>query len=180
MHTLQWIAIQAEDDVTEDYDVEEQMEDAFNELRNTLESYLEGEYNGAWYDWMVVGGGRWNENADPYFGSDMSMVIHDTDTIKAKVEECLKYRVAEFNDYRKSFDGASVDLSAKLDSYDGTTQYSFDLYPLNKMIDMLQGEWDFNSKFYDITHYSTNPKFMLDSIASGSVNWYLVPVDFHF
>jgi hypothetical protein len=169
MHVLQWIAVK---DV-EDKDM------AFRSVRNTLESYLEGEYNGAWYDWFVTGGGRWNDNADPY-SDDMSMVIHDTDAIKAKVDECLQLRVDEFNDYRKSFDSASVDLSAKLDSYDGTTQYSFDLYPLNKMIDMLQGEWDFNSYFYDITHYSTNPKFMLDSIASGSVNWYLIPVDFHF
>jgi hypothetical protein len=44
----------------------------------------------------------------------------------------------------------------------------------------LQGKWDFNSYFFDMTSQSVNEKFMLESIDKGEKNWYLVYVDFHF
>ena len=93
------------------------------------------------------------------------------------VSEAIEARVDTFNDYRKRLNDQSLDINAKLDKYDGLTDYSFDLYELNKCIDMLQGKWDMNSYFYDLNNWSTNPKFMLDNVDDS---WYLVPVDFHF
>jgi len=34
-----------------------------------------------------------------------------------------------------------------------------------------------DSYFYDINNWSTNPKWVLDTLDDS---WYLVPVDFHF
>jgi hypothetical protein len=89
-------------------------------------------------------------------------------------------RVDEFNSYRKSFEAKDLDLSAKLDSYTGEMRYDFELYELKKMIDMIQGEWDMNSYFFDIHHESTNVNHMQNDLDLNPDMWYLVPVDFHF
>jgi hypothetical protein len=96
------------------------------------------------------------------------------------VDKAISNRMDEFEDYRKSYSEKGIDLDNKLDSYRGVMNYDFELYPLKKMIDMIQGEWDMNSYLYDIHHESTNPDHMYKSIDLGNKNWYAVPVDFHF
>jgi hypothetical protein len=175
MHVLQYIAVMA-------YDKDE----AFRSVKYNLELELgNGESTtNSWYDWFVAGGGRWNPNPDSqYDDSDQSMVIsykESPDEYKAMVDSMISNRLDEFNGYRKSFEEKGVDLNAKLDSYTGVMQYDFELYPLAKMIDMLQGQWDFNSYFYDMEHSSTNPEHMLNILDIKPEMWYLVPVDFHF
>jgi hypothetical protein len=175
MHVLQWIAVQADSE-----------DEAFRTVKDTLESELgNSEYSSnAWFDWFVTGGGRWNPNPDSqYFDGDQSMVISyakDKDTYLSRVEESIQSRIDEFNNYRKSFEGKGIDLNAKLDNYTGVMNYDFELYPLKKMIDMIQGEWDFNSYFYDMHHASTNPEHMQKALDLRPDVWYLVPVDFHF
>lgn len=174
MHVLQWIAVNAES-----------KDQAFQDVKDKLESEMgDGTSPATWYDWFVVGGGRWNPNEDKQYEEDDSMVISayeaGNDVVIAKINECLESRIREFNDYRESFNKAEIDLNAKLDTYDGVMQYDFDLYPLKKMIDMIQGEWDFNSYYFDFMAYSTNPKWLLESLDKDNKNWYLIPVDFHF
>lgn len=168
MHVLQRIAVQADD-----------KDHAFRSVKDYLETQMGDEYNySSWYDWFVTGGGRWNENADQYNDDDQSMTIsyaEEPEKFISSINEAIEARVAEFNQYRKSL--ADVDINASLDKYDGQMDFSFDLYPLGKMIDLMQGKWDFNSYFFDCTHETTNTKYMLDKI-DGS--WYLVYVDFHF
>jgi hypothetical protein len=93
------------------------------------------------------------------------------------INNAIQSRKDEFATYRDRFEKQNIDISASLDKYDGTTDYSFDMYELNKLIDMLQGKWDMNSYFYDLNNWSTNPKWVLDNLDDS---WYLVPVDFHF
>jgi hypothetical protein len=175
MHVLQRIAVQADS-----------KDEAFRNVKYTLEQELgNNEYSSnAWFDWFVTGGGRWNPNeGSQYNDDDQSMTIsydEEPDKFLAQVALAIQSRVEEFNRYRQHFNDKNVDINAKLDSYDGSTDYSFDLYDLNKMIDMLQGKWDFNSYFFDMTSQSVNEKFMLESIDKGNKNWYLVFVDFHF
>jgi len=180
MHVLQWIAVKQKDFDLEDIDTCK--EEAFDSVKSTFESmYSESEGLGGWSDWYVVGGGRYHHNPDSqYEEKDHSMVIsygENPELFTKTVSDCVESRVSEFNTYRKSYDENNTDISNELDKYNGITEYSFSLYPLAKMIDMLQGQWDFNSYFYDITNWSTNPKFMLDSVDDS---WYLIPVDFHF
>jgi hypothetical protein len=174
MHVLQRIAVQAED-----------KDEAFRIVKDTLEQELgNNEYSSnTWFDWFVTGGGRWNINPDSQYEDDNNMTIsydEDPQAFLAQVALAIQSRVEEFNRYRQHFAEKNVDINAKLDSYDGSTDYSFDLYDLSKMIDMLQGKWDFNSYFFDMTSQSVNEKFMLESIDKGEKNWYLVYVDFHF
>ena len=175
MHVLQYIAV-----VADDKDM------AFRTVKDTLESELgNNEYSSnAWFDWFVTGGGRWNPNPDSqYDDNDQSLVIsydNTPDEYRLMVDSMIVNRMDEFNGYRKSYDEKDIDINAKLDTYTGVMQYDFELYPLKKMIDMIQGTWDYNSYFYDMHSASTNPEHMYKNIDKGNKNWYLVPVDFHF
>ena len=174
MHVLQHIAV-----------VADSQDEAFRTVKDSLESEL-GDYESttnSWFDWFVAGGGRWNPNPDSQYADDQSMVILYDEApadYKETVDKAIISRMEEFNSYRKSYEEKGIDLEAKLDNYKGVMNYDFELYPLKKMIDMIQGEWDMNSYFYDMHHASTNPDHMYKSIDLGNKNWYLVPVDFHF
>jgi hypothetical protein len=169
MHVLQYIAVVAED-------TDEAMAQVENQLNQELNPGL------SWYDWFVIGGGRF-VSGDPYESSPnhiISAYEAGNDVFVQTINDCLESRKREFADYRASFDKSEIDLNAKLDSYTGNTDYSFELYPLKKMIDMLQGNWDYNSYFFDMDSFSTNPKFILDKAEKDNKNIFLVPVDFHF
>jgi hypothetical protein len=174
MHVLQYIAVQAD---TQD--------EAFRTVKDSLESEL-GAYESttnSWFDWFVAGGGRFNPNPDSQYQDDEAMVVSYDEApaeYRDMVDKMITNRIEEFNGYRKQFESKGVDIEAKLDNYKGIMNYDFELYPLKKMIDMIQGEWDYNSFFYDMHHASTNPEHMYKSIDLGNKNWYAVPVDFHF
>jgi hypothetical protein len=161
-------------------------DEAFRTVKEKLELELGNDQmtSGAWFDWFVTGGGRWNPNPDSqYNDDDQSWVISYDEApleYRSMVDKAISNRMDEFEDYRKSYSEKGIDLDNKLDSYRGVMNYDFELYPLKKMIDMIQGEWDMNSYLYDIHHESTNPDHMYKSIDLGNKNWYLVPVDFHF
>jgi hypothetical protein len=174
MHVLQRIAIQADD-----------KDEAFARVKDTLEQEMgNNDYSShTWYDWFVTGGGRWNPNPDSQYEDDNNMTIsyeEEPDKFISQVALAMQSRVDEFNRYRKYYEERAVDINAKLDSYDGSTDYSLDLYDLSMMIDMLQGKWNYNSYFFDMHSQSVSQKFMLESIDKGEKNWYLVYVDFHF
>jgi hypothetical protein len=174
MHVLQHIAV-----------IADSQDEAFRTVKDSLESEL-GNYDSttnSWFDWFVAGGGRWNPNPDSQYADDQSMVISYDDNpadYRETIDKAIISRMEEFNGYRKSYEEKGIDIEAKLDNYKGVMNYDFELYPLKKMIDMIQGEWDFNSYFYDMHHASTNPDHMYKSIDLGNKNWYAVPVDFHF
>ena len=175
MHVLQYIAVVAENN-----------DEAFRTVKDGLESELgSNEYaTNSWFDWFVTGGGRWNPNPDSQYDDDDQSMIISYDEAPAEYREMISSmitnRIEEFNNYRKSFDEKDIDINAKLDNYKGVMNYDFELYPLKKMIDMIQGTWDYNSYFYDMHHASTNPEHMYKNIDLGNKNWYIVPVDFHF
>jgi hypothetical protein len=172
MHVLQYIAVKAEDS-----------DEAMRRVEHTLQSWLGGDESpsGTWYDWFVVGGGRFVAG-DPYASSPNHIVSYaeDVEKFNELVDKAISNRVDEFNSYRKSLKEKDVDLETKLDSYTGEMQYDFELYPLKKMIDMLQGNWDFNSYFFDLEHDSTNTEHFRKKVSEGGIDWFLVPVDFHF
>jgi hypothetical protein len=174
MHVLQYIAV-----------VADSQDEAFRTVKDTLESELGNDQfaSNAWFDWFVAGGGRWNPNPDSQYADDQSMIISYEEApldYRSMVDNMISNRMDEFESYRKSYNEKGIDLEAKLDSYRGVMTYDFELYPLKKMIDMIQGEWDMNSYFYDMNSASTNPEHMYKNIDLGNKNWYIVPVDFHF
>ena len=172
MHVLQYIAVKADSP-----------EEAVDNVRFQLESMLGNDGSTtSWFDWFVTGGGRFNSENDPYTEGTTNMVVSskDSEAFEKIIEESIETRLSEFRRYREEWERSNINLSSYFDEYDGTMDYSMKLYSLGKMIDMAQGEWDFNSYFYDLDNWSTNPVHMTkDRINNGTV-WYLVPVDFHF
>ena len=180
MHVLQWIATEAED-----------KDEAYRRVEDTLQGML-GDFESptlTWYDWFVVGGGRWNTAGDEsataaYTEGKTNLIIsYDEDPVAFRVQvlRSLEDRKSEFDNYAKDIDSSIIDKIIK--DYD-PKEFDFasfqKLYPIKKMIDMAYGTWDFNAYFYDMVNDSTTPKYMYESLDKGNKNWYLVPVDFHF
>jgi hypothetical protein len=172
MHVLQYIAVKADTP-----------EEAIDNVRFQLESMLGNDGSTtSWFDWFVTGGGRFNSNNDPYTDGATNMVVSskDSEAFEKIIEESIEARLSEFRRYRAEWDRSNMNLDSYFDEFDGTMDYSMKLYTLGKMIDMVQGDWDFNSYFYDLQNWSTNPIHMTKDRINDDGVWFLVPVDFHF
>jgi len=180
MHVLQWIATEAED-----------KDEAYRRVEDSLQNML-GDFDTptmTWFDWFVVGGGRWNmseddSNDEAYVGGKTNMVIsydEDPQHFRTRLLQSMESRKAEFDGYAKDLD---LDVLTKIINDYNPNEFDFpafqSLYPIKKLIDMAYGTWDFNAYFYDMLNDTTTPKYLYDSIDTGNKNWYLVPVDFHF
>ena len=180
MHVLQWIAVQA-DNKDESYRI---VEDTLQTMLGDIESITN-----TWYDWFVVGGGRWNTQEGDDFreayneGKTNMIISYDEDPqhFRTRLLQCMESRKAEFDDYAKDVDPSVI---TKIITSYNPNEFDFpvfqELYPIKKMIDMAYGQWDMNSYFYDMVNDTTTPKYLYESIDKGNKNWYLVPVDFHF
>jgi hypothetical protein len=175
MHTLQWIAVTADD-----------KDEAFRSVKDYLETAMGTEESYAsWYDWFVCGGGRWNPNeGSQYDDTDQSMVISYEDEPQKFLEainNSIQSRKEEFDRYAKD---VNPEIIAKIISRYDPSEKDFvlftEMYPIKKVIDMAYGEWDFNSYYFDCDNQTTAPAYMFESIDNGNKNWYAVPVDFHF
>jgi hypothetical protein len=171
MHVLQYIAVKADSP-----------EEAIDSVRERLQDILGNEYGGgAWYDWFITGGGRFNQESDPYTDGQINMVVSskDSEAFELILKDCVEARMSEFRRYVEEWKRSNINLDSYFEEYDGAMDYSMKLYSLGKIIDMAQGEWDFNSYFYDIDNWSTNPVHMNKERLEVGTLWYLVPVDFH-
>jgi hypothetical protein len=180
MHVLQWIAVQADD-----------KDEAYRRVEDTLQTML-GEYESAtntWFDWFVVGGGRWNmseedDHTQAYVEGKTNLIVSakdEPDLFKDRIDETMQSRQAEFDGYAKDVDPTILDKIIK-DYNPRDYDYSkfSTIYPIKKMLDMAYGIWDYNSYFFDMENDTTVPKYMVEAIDKEPENWYLVPVDFHF
>ena len=169
MHFLQYIAVQADN-------ADEAMRTVEDSLNNELGR--DEHVNNAWFDWFVVGGGRFTEG-DPYESSPNNIISYKdkSDEFVIMIDRMVINRLVEFGRYKKYFLEKNIDISVYLDKYDGNSNYSFELYELNQMIEMFQGSWNHNSYFYDMHNASTNTRYVLDNLNDS---WYLIPIDFHF
>jgi hypothetical protein len=180
MHVLQWIAVEAEDRI-----------EAYRTVEETLQNML-GDFDmptTTWYDWFVVGGGRWNvgendDSSEAYTEGKTNLIIsydEEPADFRTQVLRSMEDRKSEFDGYAKDVDSTILDKI--INDYD-PKEFDFpafqSLYPIKKLIDMAYGTWDFNAYFYDMLNDTTTPKYLYESIDKGNKNWYLVPVDFHF
>jgi hypothetical protein len=179
MHVLQWIAVEAED-----------KDMAYRTVLDSLESKMGDEYNlTSWYDWFIVGGGRWNieegENwKEAYAEGKTNLIVSakdDPQAFKDRIANCMENRKVEFERYAKQIEPNVIDNAIRdYNPVDPDYKAFSPLYPIQKVIDMVYGNWDFNSYFYDIVNDTIAPKYVLEAIDKEPDNWYLVPVDFHF
>jgi hypothetical protein len=180
MHVLQWIATEAED-----------KDEAYRRVEDTLQTMLGDSESPTltWYDWFVVGGGRFNVSEDEdfkeaYVEGKTNLIVsanEQPDEFDERVLQAMENRKAEFDGYAKDLDTSIID---KIITDYNPREYDFfafqKLYPIKKLIDMAYGTWDFNAYFYDMVNDTTTPKYLFEAIDENPKNWYLVPVDFHF
>ena len=176
MHTLHWIAVEAEDE-----------ENATDVVDQTLDSYMSGnDAPSTWYDWFVVGGGRWNtaEGDDLAEGyktkSNMVIAFEDNpNAFRAKIDDCIQQRMVDYKQYLAEVKENHV--IDKLENYGGTMSYDYHFYSLNRLLAFQMGEWSHDSWFFYMVDDSTNATHILSKIDKGlGESLYLVPVDFHF
>lgn len=176
MHTLHWIAVEAEDE-----------ENAVDVVDQTLDSYMSGNDNmSTWYDWYIVGGGRWNTEDDdnPMSGytKKSNMVISfdkDPNAFRAKIDDAMQQRMADYKQYLAEVKESNV--LHKLENYGGTMSYDPSFYALNRLLAYQMGEWSHDSWFFDMVHDSSNATHILSKLdRNEGENIFLVPVDFHF
>jgi hypothetical protein len=174
MHVLQYIATKADS-----------ADEAFDDVKRHLEAELGDEYtHNSWFDWFVVGGGRWaSEEGNQYNDDYRADVVHqDSPKFQEYLEIAKRDRKAEFDNYMES--AKKIDYPTYLDKlsneFGNEFTYPHELYPLKKVYDMAMGIWDYNSYYYDMVHDSINMVHLQNSLDKGDKNWYLVPVDFHF
>lgn len=179
MHTLQWIAVQAED-----------KDEAYRSVEESLNNML-GDYESptmTWFDWFIVGGGRWNTSdsdnyLEAYAEGKTNLIVSAKDTpdeFDERILQAMESRKREFDNYAKDVDFSILD---KIISGYNPREFDYalfqDIYPIKKIIDMAYGNWDFNSYFYDMHHDSTTPKHLFEAIDKDPTGWFLTPVDFH-
>jgi hypothetical protein len=108
MHVLQWIAVQADN-----------KDEAYRRVEDTLQTML-GEYESTtntWYDWFIVGGGRWNvgegeDNNEAYVEGKTNLILsakEDPDLFDERVLQSMESRKAEFDQYAKDVDTSAID-----------------------------------------------------------------------
>ena len=177
MHTLQWVIVSAEDEETAADVADSQLQELMGD----------GENVSSWYDWFVVGGGRWNAEQDPYHNSSNMVISYDRDpnAFSGKLQELIANRIDTYNGYLAEV--KEQDIMAKLENYGGVMTYDPSFYAIARLVAYQQGNWDWDSKFYDLTNWSTNATHILARISSHQIESpekvlgiYLVPIDFHF
>lgn len=177
MHTLQYIATKADS-----------VDEAFNNVKQNLEGQLgDDPYtagSAAWFDWFVVGGGRFAKDESKQYDDEyQGEVAHqDEPLFQEYLETIRKGRKAELDSLME--EARKINLIELLDNItdasDNNYRSALTLYPVKKIYDMTIGLWDFNSYYYDMNTDSIQIVHMLNAIEKGDKDWYLVPVDFHF
>ena len=174
MHTIQYIAVQADD-----------TDMAFRSVKNYLENLLGGEYENTntWFDWFVTGGGRWSSDNDPYNDEFTGDVVHQSSPkFQEYLNKAKEFRQTSLKEYLE--EATRLDLAKILDNIKVSEGDDFQsgmlLYSIKKLYDMTMGEWDYNSYYFDIINDSANMIHLQNSLDKGADSWYIVPVDFHF
>lgn len=171
MHTLHYVAVEADDK---------------EHAALVAESLLE-DMNGEWFDWFVVGGGRWNEQSDELgLRRPTNMIIsaqEDSTAFKDKINELMQWRKETFEGYKPNLSVSLASLNNLVENYDPTTidfGETMHLYEVRRLTDMAMGIWNSDSFFFDLTNDTTNPKYTLQAIDKDPEFCYIVPIDFHF
>lgn len=177
MHVIQYVATTADD-----------VESAHSFVKNYLESLMgNDESHNTWYDWFIVGGGRWASGEDNQYNDTWTGdVVHQSSPkFQEYIDTAHKYKLeATATDIKYA---REIDVAALLDSIEQNQEGlypMFDeankLYAFKNLYNSVIGNWGADSYFFDIENDCTHPRYMRQSIDKGDDNWYIVPVDFHF
>jgi hypothetical protein len=180
MHTLHWIAIQADS-----------KENAFGIVKDNLLPNEDGYRLADWSDWHVVGGGRWNNVGDGYTDQDNMIVSYaeNPDKFKEVLSDIKQVRINQMNNKLIKLDEAFDNLKSDIVDYisndcklEDKKQFDFSRWEIKEAISILNNEWIPDSSFYDNQEFTSSLQYLeerLDKPEKAALQ-YLVPVDFHF
>ena len=172
MHTLHQIATQADS-----------KEEAHRRVKDYLETQLGEDFGPSptWYDWFVVGGGRWSTSDDPY-NTDYWPDVKHTSEIEffQNIAQAMEWRKEQLDRYVTSAKGINLSELLSLIGQVDDFKIGHQLYDVKKIYDVTMGMWGHDSYFFDMINDSTTDKYMQESLDKGDKTWYAVPVDFHF
>lgn len=187
MHTLHYIAVQAQD-----------KQEAFDKVVVSLLPNEDGHRLADWSDWHVVGGGRWSSNANKEnnlmagYNDDPTDVVGFSED-KKRFEEILtdisRYKAGAINRAIKEintdkFISDLVDYASEGgrpgNHFDGNKLMN--LYTIKEAAEMLMGGWIPDSGVYDLQEHIAEVTYLKERLDKPDLAplQYLVPVDFHF
>jgi len=142
----------------------------------------------SWYDWFVVGGGRWSSDPDSQYNNTPSGTVQQgTPKFEEYLQQAEKARQDEYESMTRWAREKVADLEHLLTNLERDNKgleadfgISSKLYPLYKLYQMTSGYWEAESFFFDSINDTMDLKSMREGISSGDTDWWLVPVDFHF
>jgi hypothetical protein len=177
MHTLHYIAVEAQD-----------MEEAFSDVQAFLEPSEEtGFRNCDWSDWHVVGGGRWSESQ---YEDSSNMIIsyaEKPEEFNKIIDGIVKYRIENANQYLTKikldkFTSDIVEYISNSGELPDDSRFDFNNYYINTMCRLMSGEWIPDSAFFDKKEYTADLRYLRERLdkPETAMLQFLVPVDFHF
>jgi len=177
MHTLHYIAVEAQD-----------MEEAFSDVQAFLEPSEEtGFRNCDWSDWHVVGGGRWSESQ---YEDSSNMIIsyaEKPEEFNKIIDGIVKYRIENANQYLTKikldkFTSDIVEYISNSGELPDDSRFDFNNYYINTMCKLMSGEWIPDSAFFDKKDYTADLRYLRERLdkPETAMLQFLVPVDFHF
>jgi hypothetical protein len=196
MHTLHWVAVKSNETIGENgIDMDEAKESAASEVNDTLTGD-ERPY-ADWYDWFVVGGGRFFQNTDAYVFDTMNVIAfaEDPKGFSKTIREALESRATEMRrrlaEITRVNEQSGKSFEERVEEYityslSDSTEYPFDplstMYQFGYVSRMAAEYWLPDTYFYDITNGVTEMRYLLKDMETNEDNdqWFLVPVDFHY
>ena len=178
MHVIQYVAVKSDT-----------AQNAHSSVKQFLEAQMgQVDYvHNTWYDWFVVGGGRWaTEEGNQYNDNYIDDVApQDDPRFQGYLDQAHKWKLeATMDDLKYARDINITEILNNIENnqeglYPMYTEASA-LYPFSQLYKQLIGIWGPDSYFFDIVNDTTHPTYMREGIDKGDKDWYLVPVDFHF
>lgn len=156
MHTLHWIAVEADS-----------IEEAEQEVLHTLLN--EG---GSWYDWFDNDiAGRWANEHKTLQGAEIATGLELVKQWqKEEVEQTLKYAdIGGFESAVSNFIEGGEENSN-----------SYDFYYIKKLAEMFGGDWNCDTHFFDLVEGTARLNNVYQRLLEAPDKQFLVPIDFHF
>jgi hypothetical protein len=176
VHTLHYWAVEADSS-----------EEAFKKVQTRLLGDEEGRFVD-WYDWHVVGGGRWSDSQYEDSSSGVVSYSSQPDLFIKVLDDCKKARVNEMNECMANintdkFISDIVDYISENGILNPEQRFgNLNNYWINNASDLLRDHYTSSSYFYDFQEYTAHIGYIQERLDNSDVamRQYLIPIDFHF
>lgn len=174
MHTLHMVAVKV---------VAEELENIKDEASREVHSTLLGDERpyATWYDWFVIGGGRFAEGDAFGDNHDNAIAYHnEPEKFIAEMDKVLGWRKENAERMLKTLRDEEFDFAYAVETaIEGRGEVS-NLWKALELAKIANGYWIPESHFYDLANGTASNEYILKDIEEGRGHeWVLVPVDFH-